>query len=376
MRRASLFYFAGVVAAAAAALGVVGIGLRRSSQARADGDARDRVIAAGPRVRVAKVALSPSARKLSLQGEARPFAAVTLYAKVSGYLHDVRVDKGDHVRAGQIVATIDSPELDRQYEGAVADHTNKRANAKRFSALGPSGVVSAQEMEQAQTTAAVAGANEAAIATQRAYKIIRAPFDGVVTARFADPGALIQSAASAQSGALAVVSVAKADRLRVYVYLDQASAPFVRVGDEVTVTVPERPGWTRHGRVTRTGGELSARTRTMLTEIDLENQDAAILPGSFVDVTLQVKLVPLPQIPVAALVLRRDEPFAAVVTAGTGAAAARVHYRKVKIADDDGQTVRLTDGLHEGETVALDLGDSVEEGAPVQVVAAAPGPGR
>jgi RND family efflux transporter MFP subunit len=305
-------------------------------------------------------------RKLVLQGEARPFAAVTLYAKVSGYLHDVRVDKGDRVRNGQVIATIDSPELDKQYEGAVADHMNKRANARRFSALGPSGVVSAQEMEQAQTTAAVAKANEATIETQRAYKIIRAPFDGIVTARFADPGALIQSAANGQSGALAVVSIAKADRLRVYVYLDQASAPFVRLGDDVTVTVPERPGWARHGHVTRTGGELSPRTRTMLTEIDLENKDGAILPGSFVEVTLQVKLSPLPQIPAAALVLRGDDPFAAVVT-GTGPDA-RLRYRKLHVADYDGQLVRIADGLHAGETVALDVGDSIEDGGRIQIV--------
>jgi membrane fusion protein, multidrug efflux system len=367
MRRAPLYYFFGLVLAAATAVGVIGIGIHRSSLARADGDERNRALSAGPRVRVAKVALSPAVRKLVLQGEVRPFAAVILYAKVSGYLHDVRVDKGDRVRAGQLIATIDSPELDKQFEGAVADHLNKRANAKRFSALAPSGVVSAQEMEQAQTTAAVASANEASLGTQRGYKTIRAPFDGVVTARFADPGALIQSAAAGQSGALAVVSVAKADRLRIYVYLDQTSAPFVRLGDDVTVTVPERPGWTRHGQVTRTGGELSTRTRTMLTEVDLDNKDGALLPGSFVEVTLQVKLTPLPQIPAAALVVRGDETYAGVVATQDGGAA-RIHYRKLKIADDDGQLVRVTDGLRGGETVALDVGDSVEEGAAIQVV--------
>jgi hypothetical protein len=165
--------------------------------------------------------------------------------------------------------------------------------------------------------------------------------------------------------------VAKADRLRVYVYLDQASAAFVRIGDDVTVAVPERPGWSRHGQVTRTGGELSPRTRTMLTEVDLDNKDGALLPGSFVEVTLQVKLNPLPQIPAAALVMRADATFAAVVAGNAGET--RVHYRKIKIADDDGQLVRVLDGLHEGDVVALDVGDSIEDGAAEQVVAPAAG---
>jgi membrane fusion protein, multidrug efflux system len=365
-RPAPLFYLAGLLIAACATVGVIGIGAHRSSQASADGAERDRTLGAGPRVRVATVGLSPAVRKLTLQGEARPFAAVTLYAKVAGYLREVRVDKGDHVRAGQIIATIESPELDRQFEGAVADRVNKRANARRFSSLAPAGVVSAQEVEQALTTAAVADATEAAIGSQRGYKILRAPFDGIITARFADPGALLQSAANGQSGALAVVSLAKADTLRVYVYPDQTSAPFVRVGDAATVLVPERPGWSRQGRITRTGGELTTRTRTMLTEVDLDNKDGAILPGSFVQVALQVKLQPLAQVPAAALVLRGDKPFAAVVGEDH-----RVHYRALKVADDDGQVVRLLDGLRPGETVALDLGDTVEDGATIQVIAPA-----
>jgi multidrug efflux pump subunit AcrA (membrane-fusion protein) len=107
----------------------------------------------------------------------------------------------------------------------------------------------------------------------------------------------------------------------------------------------------------------------MLTEVDIDNKDGAVLPGSFVEVTLQVKLVPVPQIPVAALVMRGDVPFAAVVGADH-----RVHYRKLQVADDDGQTVRLAGGLQPGETVALDVGDAIEDGAPVQVVQAPPKP--
>ena len=108
-------------------------------------------------------------------------------------------------------------------------------------------MVSAQELEQGQAAADVAEATQAALANQRDYRVIRAPFGGVVTARFADPGALIQSAANAQSGAVPIVSIAKGDRLRVYVYLDQASASFVRVGDVGDDPRARAPGWSRAG---------------------------------------------------------------------------------------------------------------------------------
>src|SRR4051812_42896013 len=187
-------YAGGVVLLLVTLLGVAGLGARRASQARADAGAREQELGRGVRVRVAPVKPGPTVRRLTLQGEARPFAEVTLYAKVSGYLRNLRVDKGDRVRAGELIATIDAPELEQQYQAAVADAKNKRVNARRYHALGPTGTVSSQELDQAQTSAAVADATEAAVGSQRGYRIIRAPFDGVVTARFADPGALIQSA--------------------------------------------------------------------------------------------------------------------------------------------------------------------------------------
>jgi RND family efflux transporter MFP subunit len=300
-----------------------------------------------------------------LQGEARAFAVVTLYAKVSGYLKDLRVDKGDHVKANQVLATIEAPELDKQIQSASADAKNKRVNAKRFEALAPSNMVSAQEVEAAQAGASVAEANQAALSAQGGYRVLRAPFAGVVTARFADPGALIQSATAGQSGALPVVSIVNADRLRVYVYLDQSSAPFVHVGDVAEVRVPERAGFVRRATVTRAAGELAPKTRTMLTEIDVDNKDGAILPGSFVNVVLEFNVPPLVQVPVEALVIKGDKTLVVVVDADK-----HVHTRSVAVADDDGATVRLVSGLRAGEQVALNLGNEVEDGAPVQVVEA------
>ena len=117
----------------------------------------------GPRVRVATVKQAPGVRHLALQGEARPFFEVTLYAKVAGFLSDLKVDKGDRVKKNQLIATVTAPELDSQYVAAVADARNKRVNAKRLSALAPAGVVSAQELELGQATADVADATQATL---------------------------------------------------------------------------------------------------------------------------------------------------------------------------------------------------------------------
>jgi len=364
--RRGFIYTVGVLVLVATAIGVVGLGVHRASQTREEAGARVDEASRGVRVRVAKAVTSPPARKLLLQGEAHAFASVTLYAKVSGYLKNLKVDKGDHVKANQLLATIEAPEIDKQILSASADAKNKRVNAKRFEALAPSNMVSAQEVEAAQAGADVAEANQAALTTQGGYRVLRAPFAGVVTARFADPGALIQSATAGQSGALPIVSIANSDRLRVYVYLDQSAAAYVHLGDVAEVRMAERPELVKKAVVTRVSGELAPKTRTMLTEIDVDNKDGAILPGSFVNVSLEVKTPPLVQVPVEALVMKGDKTTVAVVDAG-----GKVHYRPVVVADDDGSTMRLVSGLNAGEQVALNLGNEVDDGAPVQIVAAA-----
>ena len=141
------------------------------------------------------------------------------------------------------------------------------------------------------------------------------------------------------------MSVAKGDQLRVYVYVDQSSAPSVHAGDAAIVRVPERPGWSRTGTVTRTSGQLSPKTRTMLTEVDIPNADQAIIPGSFVDVTVDVKVPPVLEIPAEALVIRNDKTAVAVVDDTQ-----HIHYQPVVVADDDGQIVHLASGIKAGQT--------------------------
>ncbi|MGD0835769.1 MAG: efflux RND transporter periplasmic adaptor subunit [Polyangia bacterium] len=356
-------HFAVTVSLLVALSGVLLIGARRSAANRAEVRALAQEQEAGLRVVVVPAQATPPRRMLHLQGEVHAFANVTLYAKVAGYLGSVRVDKGDSVQAGQIVANIVSPELSQQLLAARADAANKRRQAHRMEVLGRPGVVAVQDVENASSGADVANAVEASLRDQDSYRILRAPFAGTVTERFADPGALIQSATSGQSGALPVVTIADTKRLRIYVYLDQSTAAFVKIGDPVTIRVPERPGWSRQGSVTRLSGELTTGTRTMLTEVDLDNRDGKILPGSFVLAEIGVSVDSRIEVPAEALVMRAGATAVAVVGGDN-----RLHFRPIQLAEDDGERARVLGGLEAGELVALNVGTNVDEGALVRPV--------
>jgi RND family efflux transporter MFP subunit len=344
--------------------GVCFLAFTRSSEARVEGRDREAALALGPHVRVTSVGRSPPQRDVTVEAEAQPYASVTLYAKISGYLRSIKVDKGDKVTKGQVMAIIESPELDQQYLAAEADAQNKRVTAKRAKALVGPGVVSQQDYDTATATANVADATQRAAADERGYETLRAPFDGTVTARYADPGALLQSATGAQTGALPVITVAQVDRLRVYAYLDQRDATFIREGEEADVTLEERPGAHFKGTVTRMSHDLDPKTRTMLVEVDLDDKEGLIVPGSFVQVTLKIPVPSFPQIPVAALAIRGVAPFVAVVGDDN-----RIRYVPVKLAGDDGKVARVLEGLQGNERVALNVGEDVAEGGLIQPLA-------
>jgi hypothetical protein len=173
----------------------------------------------------------------------------------------------------------------------------------------------------------------------------------------------VQAATSGQTGALPVVTISQLDRLRVYVYLAQGDAAFVRVGDPATIRVPERLGKTYAAKVARVSGELDPRTRMMLTELDMDNRGGELIPGGFVEATLQIHTPRYVELPTEALVLRGDKTLVAVVTPQK-----TVHFQEVKVGYDDGQTVRLLSGLDAGQQVALNLGDAVAEGKNVRPI--------
>jgi RND family efflux transporter MFP subunit len=357
------FVVAGLIAVIVAAVAVVVLFEGQRNRVLADAHARLAQAAAGPVVQVAVARRVPGSDTLTLLGEADPFQAITLYAKVSGYLKNINVDKGDRVRAGEVLAVIESPEIDKQYQAAVADAENKRLIAARAATLVRKQMISQQDADQAEADAKVAAATREQLATLKSYETLRAPFAGTVTARFADPGALIQNATASQSSSLPLVAIAETGRLRIYVYVDQAHAAFVHAGDPATVLDPAQPGLRIAARVSRTSGEIDAKTRTLLVEIDLANPRSRVLPGSFVQVELQVRTPRYVEVPSDALIVHGSQTLVARVTGDN-----HIRFQPVVVADQTGESVRLLSGLGEGEKVARNLGDRVAEGALVQPV--------
>ena len=367
------FVAAGIIAIVIAGGAYVIISSSKSNTTKDDAAERSKEVAAGTRIRVAEVTPSAPERTITLPGEVRPYSSVTLYAKISGYLKSISVDKGDNVRAGQVLATIESPETERTYQAAAADAKNKREIAKRDEELVKKGFVAQQDAEQTLATAQTAEETVKAIGEQLKYEKIIAPFAGKITARFADPGSLVQSGANSQGGTLPVVTLSDQKRLRIYCYLDQSDATSIREGDSVSIRLIEKPDVKIPARVTRITGELSAQTRTLLAEIDVDNKNNEILPGSFVHIMLKLKARPFLQMPSDALIIKGKEFFAAVVDSS-----GILHFRKIEIADNDGRTIQLASGLEAGEKVAIGVGNSLKDGAKVQPIAAPaqPAPGN
>ncbi|MGZ3450856.1 MAG: efflux RND transporter periplasmic adaptor subunit [Polyangiales bacterium] len=339
---------------------------RKKHRLDTERSARVKEVESGPRVLTAKVRPSASTRTVTVLAESKPWSTVTLYAKVSGYVRTIPVDKGDAVKSGGLLAIIESPETDRQYDAAREDAKNKRIEAKRSALLLKQGLTSSQDALKAETDAEVAESNVATIAAQKSYEVLRAPFAGTVTARYVDLGALVQNATATQTGAQPVVSLSTLDRLRIQAFIDQHDAAVVKVGDPVTITMDEKPGVTLNATVTRLAGELAPKTKTMLVEIEWNNEHQEIVTGAFVTLSIKASIPSLPEVPIDALVLQRDVASVAVVDAEN-----HVHFRKVKIADNDGSFARIVEGVKIGEVVALYLGESLVEGATVQPVASA-----
>ncbi len=334
----------------------------------ARGRARAAELGRGVRVRVAAAKMSAAERSVVLTGELKPYESVTLYAKISGYLSQVSADKGDHVVKDQSLGVIQSPETDRQYDAAKSDADNKSRIAERYKPLLEKKLVSQQEADQAFSDADIAQSRLGQLKVMKDYEELRAPFDGVVAARFADPGALMQNAENASTGALPVFTVSKTDRLRVTFYIDQKDAPFVHKGTAVRVYLSERPEVSVSAAITRVSGSLDDRTRTMLAEVELDNRDGRFVAGGFAQVALDVKAAPQLEIPVEGIVTRENKTMAPVIVNG------RVAYRAVVLADNDGRFVRVVSGLNVGDQVGLNRGSSVTDGDAVDVVPAEDAP--
>jgi RND family efflux transporter MFP subunit len=357
-------YWAGTLLVVVAVGLVVILSAARKSSFAKEAHARATAVEAGPVVRLADVSPGGGNRRIELTGESRPFLSVTLYSQVSGYLKDVRVDKGDRVHRGDILAVVESPEADEAYASAIADAKNKRIIAQRDSQLIIQKLIAPEEAETAETEAVQSEAHATALAAMKGYEILRAPFDGVITARYADPGALVQNAQNAQTSSLPVVAVGTIDSLRIFVYVDQRDAADVQRGTPVTISDPSRPGVQLTGTVTRYTGELDPSTRTLLAEIDVPNHKGLLVPGSIVQVALDVHAPPYLHVPAASVFSQGPQNYVALVTPANHVAVHEVH-----VMENDGEIVHFTsDSVRAGDHVALDVGNSIANGAQVQPV--------
>lgn len=318
-------------------------------------------VEAGPRVRVLPVRADGDGAPMAFHGETVPVASATLYAKIGGFVKEMRVDKGSRVRAGQVLAVLTSPETDRQTLALKASYDNLQRAAERQVQLGKEGIANAQDVDNAVAAARVAREQWQAQRLSQGYEQVLAPFSGVVTARLVDPGAFIQNATATLS-AQPMLTVADLSRIRVDFFLDQATAALARVGQTVEISSAERPDLVRTGRIDRLGGTLDLRTRTLLAEVDLDNRDGQFLGGSYVNVALHLpKGSGAIEIPAEALLMRGSRAFAAAVDQG------RVRLLPLTLGGDVGSQVRVLQGLRSGASIILNPGSGLRDGDRVQV---------
>ncbi len=360
------FFFAGWMVGIFLVLGLTaGLVLAHNLRLGRQSGALEQAIAMGPRVLVAPVLHSPNTRAVEVPGTVHGFIETPIYAKIPGYLKTIRVDKGDRVRRGELLATLDSPELDHQVTNARATYQLSQLTDKRNQALLGSEVIAQQTADESHASMLEAKATLYQLIATQAYEEIRAPFNGVVTARYVDPGTLIPQATTPATSAMPVIAMATLSPIRIYSDVPQSTAPFIRDGDPASIAVTEYPGRVFNGAVTRHPEALTSATRTMLVEVDLPNKDGALLPGMYATVTFDVRTpVGVPMVPDDALVFRDGKPYVPVVRDN------RLKLAGVSLGYDDGINVEITRGISDQDVVALNVGQSARDGEPVRPVTA------
>jgi len=351
-------------------LGAWGI-LHRVSQNRVLAETTTQM--AAQRVTVAPAAPGAPITSLTLPGNVTAFTDSPIYARTQGYLAHWYFDIGAHVKKGDLLAEISTPELDRQLSQAEADLATAQANAniakiqaERYSGLVKSDAVSHQDADnyvnQAAATAAAvhsAEANVQRLKELQSYEKIYAPFDGVVTARTVDTGQLIDTGTGKE-----LFHMQALQTLRVYASVPQAYSQNVHKGAKIDVTFPEHPGKIYQGSLVRTADAIDPASRTLLIEIDLDNHSGELMPGSLAQVQLKTPSAGNTFIvPAGALIFRRQGLQVGTVVDGNIA-----HLATVTIGEDDGATVQIATGLSATDQVIQDPPDSLVEGEKVLVV--------
>jgi RND family efflux transporter MFP subunit len=318
----------------------------------------------GPPVLVAKVTMTPPRRTVTLPADTRAVLSTTLYAKTSGFVVDMKTDKGFRCKQGDVLAVLQSPEVDQQVLAARADLDVKSRAAARNDELAKSGIVSEQDREAAVGNAQTAAAALRQVQVLKGYEQIRAPFDGVVTARYVDPGALVPAATGSTQAAMPVVDVAKIDTIRAVVYLGQDIASLIHEKDDVKLWQDEHPNAPWGAQITRLAGTLDPRTRTELAEIWFDNRERGIVPGVYLHAEIQIKVDPTPLVPNDALITRNGNTLVAVIESN------KAHLVPVTLGYSDGSNIQIISGLKGTETVGMNVPPEVIDGSKVTAVPA------
>jgi len=313
-------------------------------------------------------------QEIDLPGNTQAYSDAPIYARTSGYLKHWYFDIGAHVQKGQLLAEIETPEVDQQLQQAQAELDTAHANldiakitATRWQDLVSTGSVSQQETDQAVSNlSAVKAAAESSAANMRrlkqlqSFQKIYAPFDGIITARNTDIGALIDAGANTQPKELFHITAIRT--LRVYVSIPEVYSRAARPGVPATLTLDEFPGQTFHGTLVRNANSIDIASRTLLVEVDVDNPTGQLLPGAYVFVHLK-----LPDetrsltIPSNTLIFRKEGLQIGLVRNG------KAELVPVKIGHDYGNSVEIVSGLQSTDAVIVDPSDSLVAGLPVRV---------
>lgn len=308
------FYVGWVGLAALGLIAAFGVVTVRGSAIRSQAGELKTESKRGQPVLVTAVVRTPEHREIALPGEVHGYYETPIYAKIPGYVMTMPVDKGSRVRAGQLVATIESPETDQQTRNAKAAYEIAAITNRRYQELRRQQVVAQQiadqtESQMLQTRAAW----QSYVATQQ-YERVVAPFDGMITARNLHPGALVGSSAAAGTSNPSIYEIATLKPLRVYIYLPQPLSPLVHDGDRAVVTVSEYPQRDFAGLITRHPAALDQATRTMQVEVDLPNDDLALYPGMYANVKVSIRgNNASPKVPDQALIFDNENVMVPVV---------------------------------------------------------------
>lgn len=317
---------------------------------------------------VIPVSRVPGNRSIELPGDVHGFYESPIYAKVPGYVKTMLTDKGAVVKAGEVVARIESPETDQAVANALANYKLQAITDARDQVLVKNRVIAVQDADTQHALMLQAkAAYQQQLALQK-YETVTAPFDGMIIARNVDPGAFVSqggvSGTQSSAAPTGIYNIATLKPLRVYVQMPQDQAPFVRDGDQAAVRVEQFPQRTFSGTVTRHPSALAWATRTMLVEVDLPNNDDALFPGMYARVAIAVSGSPdVPTVPDSALVFDGNQTLVPVINGD------KVHLAPIILGYDDGISVQVTNGLKGDELVATNLGQTPQEGEHVHTMA-------